>query len=1042
MKAKLLVLALLMPMLAFAQIIDEKKARDIAASALKSKSVTSAKKAPVIDAQGRYEVIEPHLELHRVVKSFEGDRPCFYIFNQKGGGGGFAIVSNQGQLLAYSEHNCMDYDNAPENVKWLLGQYQKILSMQLNDAYPEWDDEAERAEGYTSLYRHDIKPMIGSEWHQDSPFNDKIQDNYLESGASTPEEGIVAGCTTIAMAQTMFYWKHPKRGTGTTKWKVGKKTYDVNFADPIDWSKTGPNPFFKPCDPATVADLCYRVAASLDSKVKDGETSANAYNIPKALTTYFDYDASAKVESNIFYSAEVIEDIAYTELENGRPCIIYGQSGVISALSAGHVMVIEGYKADKNLFFINMGWGTGGLEDDYPFNDYYALTVKNGYYFVFNVYQGLVTHIMPNQGGRATPQIIARSFSSIQQASKPRVRKAIDYDKNEGTKTYHVSAQIFSNDMDASIVTGVIAKDYVTGKECVFEGSTHNLKQNSIQDMEFDIDLSKIEYNGFYLLRPVFRLVDGDEWFTIEKYQENEEEVYEPEYVDVSNAQVLDLGIEVKFTLDNTAIIPGSSVQIEYNVPIKGIPMTYTSSDPSIVSVDDEGKITAHIPGSVTITAHCDDFLFNGNRLVKETTKEFVVTSIDVNIDHPVALRYFFPSTLESDDRIEIRNNIMINPEFNKPGFQKKIEYTLGFFLDGELVEKGYSWQGEWMIYNRSCQYGSVEYLSWHKDLADGEYELRLLYRIPDETPEGVYWTMPTNRENEAVVYMKLENGHATFRQMNRHPCELRVDAIHMSKAVEVGMQNTITVDVVRTSEMEYDGYSDIFCYVDGEYKGHEMIKMTKKTKESYEVNDFGYTYYFTPDHAGTYNIKIIDGRHHVLYDENIVAAEAKNYQLRVNKVDFLHSTIPNTANEGIQIELEIENIGEYRYTGDVVCRPISNIENENEWWPPRFTLDIAPGEIVKQILPMQFDLYFEFDERIFIKCYYTSNGKETILWKSEWLTYIDPETNGIKRVEVDQQTMPPYIFNLQGIYVGTYRQLNQLPSGLYIVGGKVIQIK
>ena len=108
----------------------------------------------------------------------------------------------------------------------------------------------------------------------------------------------------------------------------------------------------------------------------------------------------------------------------------------------------------------------------------------------------------------------------------------------------------------------------------------------------------------------------------------------------------------------------------------------------------------------------------------------------------------------------------------------------------------------------------NIEYLDWHKDLADGEYELRLIYRILDETPEGEYWEMPTRRDGEAKVFMRLENGHATFRQINRHPCELQVNSVSMSHAKEVGMQSTFTVNVTRMTDLEYDDISDIFFYV------------------------------------------------------------------------------------------------------------------------------------------------------------------------------------------------------------------------------------
>ena len=1031
MKVKLLLLALLMPMLAFAQYIDEKKAREIAVSVLKKKTAKVVGKARSADAQVNNEITEPYLELHRVVKSIRSDTPCFYIYNQKGSTDGFAIVSNQGQLLAYSNRGNMDYENAPQNVKWLLEQYQKILSTDYSQPYPDRSD-ADKIEGRPSLYRKSIDRLICSDWYQATPFSDLIQEKYEASGA-TYEKGIVAGCSTIAMAQTMFYWKHPKRGVGSKEWKVGKTKYLVNFEEPIDWDNIGPHPITKSM---AQADLCYRVAASLDSDVEDDETSAYAGNIPEAMRKYFDYDASIRDEYSFFYSAEVYEDIAYTELENGRPCIIYGQDSWYPFFSEGHTMVVEGYDAETNLFFINMGWGTW-FEDPEP-NSYYALTVENSYHR-YVVMQHIITHISPNHGGSAKPHVAACSFSSSQLSSQAQSRSIIEYDKKEDKNLFHVSAQLYSSDMDANIVTGMIAKDFMTGQECVFEGPVLYLTNGDLKELAYDIDLGKIEYNGYYQLRLVFRMADDDEWFTIEIQREDESEKLEPICLDVSNAGILDVGKELDFKLNRTTIEPGLPVQIEYKLPIDGVHVTFTSSDSTIASVDENGKIVAHNYGEATITAHCDDYMFNGNRLVKETTKTFPL-SVSEKTDHEVELYYFFPYYLESDEKIVISNCIQVRPEYKKPGYAKKIEYALGFFRDGELVKEGHSWRGEWMMYNRTCQYTNSDYLWWYNDLENGEYEIRLLYRIVDETPEGEYWIMPSFRDGEAKVFMTFEDGHARFRQINKHPYEIQVDAFHVNQPLEVGINNTFIVDVSRTSEIEYTDYASVLCYVDGKYAGYRHINLIPKNSYSFEVENFGKTYYFIPDHAGPYNIKIIDGRHHILYDENIIVEEAKDYQLRVNKVDFIHSTVPNTANEGIEVELEIENIGEYRYKGDVICRPVADTELEDKYWPPRFELDIEPGEVVKQILPMEFGSYFEYDERIFIKCYYTSKGKDTVLWQSEWLTYIDPDTNGLKGVEVDKQSTSQNVYSLQGVVICTYEQFNQLPPGLYIVGGKVMQ--
>lgn len=434
-----------------------------------------------------------------------------------------------------------------------------------------------------------------------------------------------------------------------------------------------------------------------------------------------------------------------------------------------------------------------------------------------------------------------------------------------------------------------------------------------------------------------------------------------------------------------------------------------------------------------------NDSVFSYISKQNETKKAFNEYKVNTEVDHQMELICHFPEYLESSDCISTLNHIWLTPAYQQEGYSKEIEYALGFFRNKELIKVSEHWRPQGIGFCMRCQYGVDDYLSWHRDLPDGEYELRLIYRIINETPNDELWIMPSHRDGEAAVYMELKDGHASFRQVNRHPCELKVNALHTSVACEVGLQNSFTIDLTRTSDMEYDDVSDIFCYVNDEYVGLNSINMKDKTSISYTVSDFfdSYIYYFTPEHTGKYNVKIIDGRSHLLYEEDIEVAEGKNYQLSVNHANFIHSIVPNTINSGIEVELEIENIGQYRYKGDIVCRPIIDLNNESLFLPSRFQLDIAPGEVVKQILLMDFDFYLALSDVMIIKCYYTSNGRETLLWQSDTLNYIDPETNNIIRPVKQTQTQSRLVYNLQGMIVASEEQFDKLPSGIYIIGGK-----
>ena len=94
----------------------------------------------------------------------------------------------------------------------------------------------------------------------------------------------------------------------------------------------------------------------------------------------------------------------------------------------------------------------------------------------------------------------------------------------------------------------------------------------------------------------------------------------------------------------------------------------------------------------------------------------------------------------------------------------------------------------------------------------------------------------------------------------------------------------------------------------------------------------------------------------------------------------------------------------------------------------------------------MDFKFYFEDEDAtyIIIKCYYTSNGMDAVLWQSEQLTYIDPETNDYTGIQDVRLSTSQNVYNLQGIKVGSMEQLKKLPKGsvaVVKVGDKTVKV-
>ena len=118
---------------------------------------------------------------------------AFYIFNA-GNKGGFVIVSGDDRtepILGYSDRGSLNPDSVPDNVKWLLGYYERVLTAIANDKNYTRPARTRGAEE-----RKTVKTLMATEWGQDFPYN--LQCPIFE-GKRT-----VTGCVATAMAQVLY----------------------------------------------------------------------------------------------------------------------------------------------------------------------------------------------------------------------------------------------------------------------------------------------------------------------------------------------------------------------------------------------------------------------------------------------------------------------------------------------------------------------------------------------------------------------------------------------------------------------------------------------------------------------------------------------------------------------------------------------------------------------------------------------------------------------------------------------------------------------
>ncbi len=295
-----------------------------------------------------------------MTESATGSTPdAYYVFNLQDEGG-FVVVSGDDRtpaILGYADSGSFNAEALPDGLRYLLDGYAEQLAWL--DAHPEYAAQ-DVAVNRVAPTRQPVAPLIETRWDQGAPYN------ALCPMIETDLRG-VTGCVATAMAQAMYFHKHPENPTAdipgyTTRTKhipVGA----LSAADGIfDWNAMAPT-YDKTATGesadavALLMQYCgasLRMDYSVDSK---GSLSSAAYNVSvcEMLKQYFGYNADYVQRQHYTYQQWV--DLMYGELANNRPVVFGGRS-----VGGGHSFVCDGYESG-DYFHINWGWS--GDSDGY-----------------------------------------------------------------------------------------------------------------------------------------------------------------------------------------------------------------------------------------------------------------------------------------------------------------------------------------------------------------------------------------------------------------------------------------------------------------------------------------------------------------------------------------------------------------------------------------------------------------------------------------------------------------------------------------------------
>lgn len=337
----------------------------------------------------------------------------FYVFN-RGKNDGFIVVSADDRakdILAYADSGYFNELTLPENMKWLLSEYEKEIQFLIEsgiDGIP-----AVKSPALTK----DVYPLLNNlMWDQGDPYNKFCPIYSADKRSAT-------GCVATAMAQIMYYYKWPLQGTGSFSYTwneqmqlsadFGNTTYEWNKMTPA-YSTTSSQESIDAV--ATLMSHC-GISVEMNYGASSGAITAN---VPKRLRQYFKYDIGSKFIDREFYSIDEWNSIIRNELDNDRPVLYSGRSK-----TGGHAFILDGYNKD-GYFHINWGWsgssngyflttaltpgaqGIGGSNGGYNYNQAIGIGIQKPqqgaqYKYELVMQDGIRTTVQSQHAGKAVP---------------------------------------------------------------------------------------------------------------------------------------------------------------------------------------------------------------------------------------------------------------------------------------------------------------------------------------------------------------------------------------------------------------------------------------------------------------------------------------------------------------------------------------------------------------------------------------------------------------------------------------------------------------
>ena len=283
---------------------------------------------------------------------------------------------------ANSKRLILDFEDMPDSVQMELNELS--WSDLLNDTIPVIESKADSSKALA------VAPLLKCKWNQYGPYW-----NYTPRVNDVPT---LTGCGATAMAQVMYYWKHPQNGQGSNSYSWNGRTLSANFDHPYLWDQMRSD--YSEEYSSAAADAVARLMSDVGIAINTGystEGSSSGLNSNDAFSAFFKYSPEIRpVARRDFADWNTWFDVIKQQLEIRQPVIL-----VLYKPTMAHYAVGDGYRVSpSNQVHVNMGWG-GYCDTYYSLADIFGYSSIAAY---INIHPARIRlTLQPSVGGTTNP---------------------------------------------------------------------------------------------------------------------------------------------------------------------------------------------------------------------------------------------------------------------------------------------------------------------------------------------------------------------------------------------------------------------------------------------------------------------------------------------------------------------------------------------------------------------------------------------------------------------------------------------------------------